>query len=318
VADETGPPAPPNNPSGGSGFQALAPIPGLTAPTALGSGPVDSTDLANFFNNLYKYLIGLAAVLAVIQIIRGGLEISTQDSVSKQGEGRKHIQDALLGLVLVLTPVLVFTIINPKILDLSLNLPPLATATPTTPPDDNEGGDGNTTDCTVSGSPDVLQIARCPNQEKTQAQAALCPHPGVRVEAITELNGQPAESFVICAPQREYVFLDTNPSWSTVFNAINYLQPMARSLQNQNNGSQVLQFASICTSAGRSTCLEPRAAPVARPFGDYTCDPLPTRAYPSGASGDCYNYALTCDNSGGILETFASYCDSDPAWQSWP
>jgi len=124
-------------PSGsGSGFTALAPIPGLT--DAANTSVVNSASLANFFNNLYKYLIGLAAVLAVIMIIWGGLEISTKDSVSKQSDGKERIYQAILGLVLVLSPVLVFSIINPAILNLSINLPALDTksvpinTTPTT------------------------------------------------------------------------------------------------------------------------------------------------------------------------------------------
>ena len=104
------------------GFVPLAPIPNLTQGVT-----VNSEGLAAFFNNLYKYLIGLAAALAVIEIIRGGLEISTQDSISKQSQGREHIQQAILGMVLVLSPVLVFSIINPSILNLSINLPPLDT-----------------------------------------------------------------------------------------------------------------------------------------------------------------------------------------------
>ena len=100
-------------------FVPLAPIPGLTdiQPTSGG--------LAAFFNNLYKFLIGLAAVLAIIEIIWGGLEISTKDSVSKQSDGKERITQAIFGLILVLSPVLVFSIINPSILNLSLNLPPL-------------------------------------------------------------------------------------------------------------------------------------------------------------------------------------------------
>src|SRR3989344_5937742 len=76
------------------GFTALAPIPGLTDASTVGSA-VDSKTLADFFNNLYKYLIGLAAVLAIIMIIWGGLEISTQASVSKKGAGKEKIQNAL-------------------------------------------------------------------------------------------------------------------------------------------------------------------------------------------------------------------------------
>lgn len=103
-------------------FVPLAGIPGLTQGVT-----ADQAGLANFFNNLYKYLIGLAAVLAVIEIIWGGLLISTQDSISKKGEGKEKIQNAIFGLVLVLSPVLVFSIINPSILNLSLNLPKLGT-----------------------------------------------------------------------------------------------------------------------------------------------------------------------------------------------
>ena len=116
------------------GFTALAPITGLTDVSA--TSVIQSQGLASFFNNLYKYLIGAAATLAVIEIIWGGLEISTQDSVSKQSDGRERITQAIFGLVLVLSPVLVFSIINPNILNLSLNLPPInLTTTPvTTPP----------------------------------------------------------------------------------------------------------------------------------------------------------------------------------------
>ncbi|MDE1919245.1 MAG: hypothetical protein KGH56_00945 [Patescibacteria group bacterium] len=115
-----------------SGFVPLAPIPGLTSITDQNSA-ANSANLAVFFNNLYKFLIGIAAVLAVIEIIWGGLEISTQDSISKQKDGKKRIQDAIFGLVLVLSPVLVFSIINPSILNLSLNLPALNLATPPIP-----------------------------------------------------------------------------------------------------------------------------------------------------------------------------------------
>lgn len=111
------------------GFVPLAGVPGLT------DIQPDQGGLATFFNNLYKYLIGLAAVLAVIEIIWGGLEISTVDSVSKQSDGKARITQAIFGLLLVLSPALVFGIINPSILNLSINLPKLDTASaPNLPP----------------------------------------------------------------------------------------------------------------------------------------------------------------------------------------
>ena len=109
-----------------SGFTALAPIPGLTdvSPTSV----VNADSLASFFNNLYKYLIGVAAVLAVIMITWGGLEIAfNRDDVSKITDSKGKIYNALYGLILVLSPALVFGIINPSILNLSLNLPELDT-----------------------------------------------------------------------------------------------------------------------------------------------------------------------------------------------
>lgn len=105
------------------GFVPLAGIPGLTAEGV----NTTASGLPAFFNNLYKYLIGLAAALAVIEIIWGGLEYSTQDSPGGKSGGKERIYQAIFGLVLVLSPVLVFSIINPSILNLSLNLPPLET-----------------------------------------------------------------------------------------------------------------------------------------------------------------------------------------------
>lgn len=108
------------------GFVPLAGIPELTTGDVANSG-----NLALFFNNLYKYLIGLAATLAIIQIIWGGIAIATnQDDVSKIMDDKGKIYNAIFGLILVLSPALVFSIINPNILNLSLNLPPLGTTPP--------------------------------------------------------------------------------------------------------------------------------------------------------------------------------------------
>jgi hypothetical protein len=106
-----------------SGFVALASIPGLTEGIE-----ANTAGLAKFFNNLYKFAIGMAATLAVIMIIWEGVRIATnQDNVSIITDSKGKILNAILGLVLVLSPVLVFTIINPSILNLSINLPELDT-----------------------------------------------------------------------------------------------------------------------------------------------------------------------------------------------
>ncbi len=100
------------------GFVPLAPIPGLT------EGVTANTEgIAKFLDNLYKYLIGLAGVLAVVMITWGGIDIAmNRDNVSKITDSKGKIYNAIFGLVIVLSPVLVFSIINPSILNLSLNL----------------------------------------------------------------------------------------------------------------------------------------------------------------------------------------------------
>ena len=89
------------------GFVPLAPIPGLTE-VGVVKMVNGSVDFGNFFNNLYKYCVGLAAALAVIMIIWGGLEYATQDVPGAKGAGKEKILNAIFGLVLVLSPVLVF------------------------------------------------------------------------------------------------------------------------------------------------------------------------------------------------------------------
>jgi len=135
---------------GGSGFTALAPIPGLTDNKT--TSVVNSDTLATFFNNLYKYLIGLAAALAVIMIVWGGIEYATQDVPFVKSKGKERITEALFGLVLILSPYLVFSIINPSILNLSLNLPPL----------DTRSGSG-----TAQSVPVPVKLPTCSGAQKT-------------------------------------------------------------------------------------------------------------------------------------------------------
>lgn len=110
------------------GFVPLAEIKGLTDPTTA-NGAIDSASFALFFNNLYKFLLGLAITLAIIEIIWGGLEYSTTDSIGNKEAGKTRIRNAIYGLILILSPVLVFSIINPCILNLSIALTPI-TLTP--------------------------------------------------------------------------------------------------------------------------------------------------------------------------------------------
>jgi len=78
--------------------------------------------LAGFFNQLYVLSVGAAAVIAVAQIMIAGFKWSTAGgNHSAIEQSRDLIRNSILGLILVLSPTIVFSIINPDILALRVN-----------------------------------------------------------------------------------------------------------------------------------------------------------------------------------------------------
>lgn len=105
----------------GADFVPLTNLPGIAEVAG-------EPDLGPFLNNLYRLLIGAAAVIAVIQIMRAGIMFMTnKGSVSENEQARHLIQMSVIGLVLILSPVIVFSIINPEILNLTVNTSSLKT-----------------------------------------------------------------------------------------------------------------------------------------------------------------------------------------------
>jgi hypothetical protein len=110
-------------------YCALAPLPGLTDRTTVNAIFQKEGNFEAFLNNLYVYLIGGAAILTVIMITWGGAEIAwNRESVARILDGKGKILNALFGLVVVLSPVIVFAVINPEILKLNLSMPALRTS----------------------------------------------------------------------------------------------------------------------------------------------------------------------------------------------
>lgn len=105
-------------------FVPLTSIPGIDE---IKSSP----NLPAFLNNIYMIVIGAAAALAVLQIIRAGIYFMlNKGSISEAEEARHLLQMSVLGLLLVLSPVIVFGIINPKILELNFAVDVLKTDDP--------------------------------------------------------------------------------------------------------------------------------------------------------------------------------------------
>ncbi len=84
---------------------------------AIAPGP---NQLKDFLSQAFQFGLALAAALAVIMIVWGGVEIMLSESVFKKEDGKKKIQDAIWGLLLALVSWLILYTINPKILDFNI------------------------------------------------------------------------------------------------------------------------------------------------------------------------------------------------------
>ena len=101
-------------------YTLLEPIMGVTAINT-------ASDLATFFNFLFKMLIGLCSLLAVIMIIIGGIEYLTTEAFTGKSGARERIENAVTGLVLLAAVYLILYTINPNLLRLNIDLKAIET-----------------------------------------------------------------------------------------------------------------------------------------------------------------------------------------------
>lgn len=82
-------------------FKALAGIPGFT------DLPQDSLTLPNLIQALYRILIVIGALIAVLKITLAGLKYMGTDSIGDKSSAKEDIRASLLGLLLLLATVLI-------------------------------------------------------------------------------------------------------------------------------------------------------------------------------------------------------------------
>ena len=83
-------------------------------------GANNTGDLKLFLSQAFSFGLAIAAALAVIMIVYGGVEIMLSESVFKKDDGKKKIKDAIYGLLLALVSWLILYTINPEILNFKL------------------------------------------------------------------------------------------------------------------------------------------------------------------------------------------------------
>ena len=85
-----------------------------------GFGNTNTGDLGLFLSQAFQFGLALAAALAVMMIIWGGVEYMLSDSLFNKDAGKKKIWDAIWGLLLALVSWLILATINPDILNFKL------------------------------------------------------------------------------------------------------------------------------------------------------------------------------------------------------
>lgn len=88
-------------------YKNLISIPGINGEEVSGFG--------GYINALYIFAISVAAILAVIKIIIGGVKYMLSDIVTNKSDAKNEIKGALIGLLLIISAVLVLDVINPDI-----------------------------------------------------------------------------------------------------------------------------------------------------------------------------------------------------------
>lgn len=96
-------------------YQPLAPLPGIT-------GSYDTSSLSGYLQTVFQIGIGVAAGLAVIMIVLGGIQYMSTDAIGGKEEGKDKITSALWGLLLALISFVILNTINPALVSTSLNI----------------------------------------------------------------------------------------------------------------------------------------------------------------------------------------------------
>ena len=105
-------------------YNLIQPLPGLQSVS--GSNP-----FLQYIQKIIPILLGLAAVLAVVMITFYGIEYAISEAVGTKQQAIEGIQQAILGLMLALASWLILNTINPQLVNLQFNIPPLGGTTPT-------------------------------------------------------------------------------------------------------------------------------------------------------------------------------------------
>ncbi len=160
-------------------YQVLAP---------LDNEPATIT-LPQYIPFIINLSIGIAAVMAFVMITFGGITYATTDALQKKQDGRKFIENAIIGLLLVISAWVILNTINPQTLDFSF-LSKLPTAQVTAPTNVIPG-----TPMTPEQLADDANVRSIlTSQSGGQVVVALAPCASGQTKGCTNVNGLPVNA----------------------------------------------------------------------------------------------------------------------------
>lgn len=123
-------------------FQPIVAIP-------LPTGQVNSdTTIAEYLNAVFRLTIAIATILAIVMITFDGFRYMTSDVIGKKSEAIERLRGAFLGLFILLASYIIFSVINPNMLNLDAFTKDLSTLSgagvPTTPATGSSAGGSGT------------------------------------------------------------------------------------------------------------------------------------------------------------------------------
>lgn len=157
----------------GTGYRLLAPIPAI--------GKTTGVTLVEYMKGVFVATIGLAIVLAVIELVIGGIEYVAAAVPSAKEDAKKRIGGAVGGLLLILLAWVLLQALNPKLLNVGLNLEKVAVvgqpSIGSTAGDTNNPGSGAVGSCSVmdNGPCAVSNLAGfCGDATKANNASMIC------------------------------------------------------------------------------------------------------------------------------------------------
>jgi hypothetical protein len=126
-------------------YKLLAPIPLEGA----GGKSSETANTATYIKGLFQLAIGLAGGLAVLMLVYAGIKYMSTDAFGGKEEAKGIIENAIWGLLLAIASWTILYTINPKLVEINLNIPQQEIKPTVTGPGTGGGGGGACNDCDV-------------------------------------------------------------------------------------------------------------------------------------------------------------------------